>query len=277
VIGHRGASAAAPDNSRESLEAAVAAGGFTSNADQALLAWTGNGATNNDNPIYENTVEGQRDDQRMSKTLVDTLISLNDPRLPISAEPTQHYQDSAKGPVYAGQPTGLSASAAAELGYYTSRIGQAVRQANTPSLLMTYAEYEFILAEAAQRGWSVPGTAAQHYNAGITAALEQYGIPSADIAAYLAQPQVVYNPTTGLQQIALQKWISFFTMGLEAYTEYRRTGVPNLQPGPEAVTSTVPRRITYPEQEQSFNDVNRKAAIARQGADDLLTPTWLLK
>jgi hypothetical protein len=57
---------------------------------------------------------------------------------------------------------------------------------------------------------------------------------------------VVYNPTTGLQQIALQKWISLFNQGSEAYAEWRRTGVPTLTAGSAAITEggVVARRLT---------------------------------
>ena len=51
-----------------------------------------------------------------------------------------------------------------------------------------------------------------------------------DIAAYLARPDVAYNPATALAQIGYQKWVSLFNEEIEAYSEWRRFGVPTLTP-----------------------------------------------
>jgi hypothetical protein len=256
--------------------AAIAAGVFTSNADGAALVWPGDGT--NDAPIYSDSRppwgKGSRDDHRVSKTLVDSLASLNDPRLAVYAACTQE-SEAAGGCAYVGVTNGLENPDAIALGLArTSRIGDAFHEPDAPTWLMTYAEMLFLQAEAAERGWG--GSAAALYNAAITASMQQHGIAAADIATYLAQPRVVYTPgAAGLTQIALQKWISLFGQGSEAWNEYRRTGVPTLTPGPAAIVSAVPRRLTYPGNEQSFNGANLSAAIARlSGGDDLLSRIW---
>jgi hypothetical protein len=245
--------------------AALNAPVFTSNAHNATLRWPGDGS--NDNPYYTNF--RTRDDHRVSKTLVDTLKSLNDPRLSIYVRPAADTN------LYTGVPNGLTNAAAADLGLSrTSKVGIAFASATTPSHLMTYAELLFIRAEAAQRGW-VTGNAAALYAQGITASMELLGVPAADITAYLAQPRVVYNPATGLQQIALQKWLSLFQQGSEAYAEVRRTGFPQLTPGPAAVTSGVfARRMPYPNVEQATNNTNLQAAISSQGNTTMVGRLW---
>jgi hypothetical protein len=75
--------------------------------------------------------------------------------------------------------------------------------------LLTYSEVLFLRAEAAQRGW-IAGNAARLFAQAIRASMEQYGIADTDINAYLAQPRLVYNAGTGLQQIAYQKWVLLF-------------------------------------------------------------------
>jgi hypothetical protein len=144
-----------------------------------------------------------------------------------------------------------------------------------PDVLMSYADLLFIKAEAQQRGW-IAGSAAASYNAGITASMEFYGVDAADIAAYLAQPSVVYNPATGLQQIALQKWIALYGDGIESWTTYRLTGVPNLHPAVEAQTNPkiVPRRLEYPLSEQSYNGAHLAEAKTRQTSDSKVTRFW---
>lgn len=264
-------SKALPARAQAEVAAAIAAGGFTSNADNAELRWPGDGV--NDNPYYANQLEGggTRDDIRMAATFIDTLRSLNDPRLPIYARPI------ASG-AYAGMPHGLETEAAATWNTQASKLGTQIFEATQPSYLMTYAEFSFIKAEAAHRGW-ITGSAAQFYNEGIRASMEQWGVASADIDAYLLQPRVVFNPATGLAQIMLQKWLAAFTAGFEAWSDWRRTGLPVFQPAVAARTTppAIPRRIVYPQTEQSFNDPNLKAAIAAQGADDLTTRIWIDK
>ncbi len=135
----------------------------------------------------------------------------------------------------------------------------------------------FLEAEAAERGW-ISGTPSALYNAAITASMQSYGIDNATITTYLAQPRVVYTPgAAGLTQIAYQKWASLFLQGVEAWTEVRRTGVPNLVPGPNAVLTKIPERLPYSNQEEVLNQANVDAAVARQkfaSYSDLTKPLW---
>ena len=268
-----------PATAQAQATAAIAAGTFTSNADNALLRWPGDGTNNN--PIYSNFVT--RDDQHVSKTLVDIMKSLYisttgtdtlfDPRLAIYADPIVSSPTVKK---YVGAPNGLQDDDAIAIGINnTSRVGTAFRQKTTSSILMTYSEVLFDQAEAALRGW-VAGDPAALYNAAITASMQQNGVADATIASYLASPRVAYNPVNAMQQIALQRWIALYGEGTEAYAEWRRTGVPDLQPGPAAITvpQIVARRLTYPVSEQSFNNDNLTAAIAAQGGADLTSRVW---
>jgi SusD/RagB-like outer membrane lipoprotein len=270
-----------PVRARTEVAAAIAAGGFTSNAQQAKLVWAGN--TNaNSNPWYANQKEGggSRDDARFSVTFIDSLKSLSDPRLPIYARPTQATGD------YQGMPNGIEAGAAGAWGTKSSRLGPKVFARAQPSYLMTYAEFSFIKAEAAERGWIAGGAVAarQYYEEGIRASMEEWGVAAADITTYLAQPRVLYVGTgasseAAIAQIILQKWIAGFTAGFEAWSEWRRTGYPNFTPAVEARTSppAVPRRVLYPQTEQSFNDANLQAAITSQGGQELTNRVWIDK
>lgn len=64
------------------------------------------------------------------------------------------------------------------------------------------------------------------------------------------------------------------TEGSEAWSEYRRTGVPALVAGPAAAFTTVPRRLPYSVQEQSINAASRAEAVTRQGPDTYETRVW---
>jgi hypothetical protein len=265
------------------LTAAFAAGTFTSNADNALFKWPGDGIY--DNPWAANFAS--RDDHRMSKTLVDTMNALADPRLKVYAQPTK-----ADPTVYAGMQNGLDNTYTATYFNTTSRpgaifypgattygtFGTSAGKA-TPSYIMTYAEVSFIKAEAAMRGWGGlnAAQAAGFYNEGVTASILQWGGTSAEATAYLAQPGVAFNPATGLAQIGLQKWIALFTQGTEAWSEWRRTGYPaSIVPGPRMYSDApgIAMRLLYPPSEQAVNQAGLDEAIARQGEDKTTTKVW---
>ena len=271
------------------LSAAIAAPGglIQSNADNAQIAWPGDGIY--DNPWSANNKS--RDDHRLSKTLVDVMLPYDDPRLGVYGQPTQCFVQGGAGcpanpPKYAGLVNGLSATDAAAFAKITSRPGMifystpdfcvgcpALPGATTANFIMTYAEVSFILAEAAQRGW-IGGSAANYYAQGIRASMEQWGVTDdAAINAYLAKPSIAYQPgTPGLRQIALQKWLALFTDGVQGWSEWRRTCVPeSVKPGPDAVINTVPRRYQYSTREHSVNAANVDAAVARQGGEDSFT------
>jgi len=259
-----------PTKAAAEAQAAVAAGVFESNADNARLFYLA--ANPNRNPIY-NDARG-RDDYGMSKTYVDSLLSWNDPRLPIFAQINKDTIVAAR--TYRGLPNGLNDGEGDPL-FMVSRIGAYWREtANAPMYLQTYSEVLFLQAEAAQRGW-VAGSAATLYADAIRASMEQYGISAAAITAYLAQPRVQYVAGTGLTQIAYQKWVSMFMQGMEAWTEVRRTQVPAIVPGCRAVLRHIPQRLPYEDQEAVLNKASLDAAVAAQGfagGNDLTKPLW---
>jgi hypothetical protein len=200
---------------------------------------------------------------------VDSLTSWSDPRLPVFAQKNANGQ-------YQGLQNGLNNGEGPDLSLI-SRFGAYWRETpDAPLALLTYSEVLFLRAEAAQRGW-ISGDPASLYTAAIRASMEQYGIPVAQINAYLAQPRVQYNPATGLRQIAYQKWVSLFMQGAEAWTEVRRTGVPQLVPGPRATLSSIPERVPYADSEDVLNKAKLEAAVAAQGFGqytDLHMPLW---
>ncbi len=247
--------------------AAFTAGGFTSNADNAMLQYPGSPY---ENPLYENYLG--RDDHGISATMVDTLASLNDPRLALYAEPAT------EDGVFRGHQNGRVDLPVGQSMAWFSRIGNFWRKdgASTPTTIMTYSEVLFLQAEAAFRGW-IAGDPATLYTAAIQAKMDQYdaegvGPSDAEITTYLAQPAVAY---TGINDIYLQKWIALWMNGAEAWAHVRRTGVPNLLPGADFTLSRLPVRFSYPDSEQALNKANMDAAIARQGGGlDLVTLVW---
>lgn len=212
-----------------------------------------------------------RDDQRVSKTLIDKLKDYNDPRLPIYAQ----LPSDATVTTYQGAANGLSADQANSQGFNKlSRPGTYFLKDNAPAVFFTYSEINFIFAEAAARG-IINADAQDFYNKGITASLQQFGVgDNAD--KYLAQTSVAYDASNWAEQIGWQKWISYYGQASDAFTDWRRLGYPKLKAGPSSVLGKgqLPRRFFYPVTEQSLNGSNYKAAIAHQGPDELTTRLW---
>jgi hypothetical protein len=289
------------------LAAALGAAGglITTNADNAILRWPGDGIY--DNPWAAN-FKG-RDDHRISNRLLTYLRDYSDPRLPVYAMPagvdqpeiagrTLRYCPSGSPPCYVGLFNALSQAQASPLVTYTSRPGEIFYPGVTaygtfggsggtfPSFLMTAAEVEFIRAEAAERGLGglTPAQAGAFYDAAITRSMEMWAIspvPAASIspaaiATYLSNPLVSYASATTkverLKRIAIQKWLALYYDSIQAWTEFRRTCQPAiLHPGPTAVSAQIPRRLQYSTTDKAVNSANYAAAVARQGADVFLT------
>ena len=211
-----------------------------------------------------------RDDQRVSKTLIDKLTELNDPRVSAFA---QLPQDESVNH-YAGAANGLNADAANNQGFYKlSRPGSLFLQDEAPAVFYTYAEVLFIFAESAARGL-IGADAETLYNQAVAASLQQYG--TADASAYLAQDAVKYDAQQWAEKIGWQKWIAYYGQGPDAFTDWRRLGYPQLQPGPNSALAAgqLPRRFYYPSTEQSLNGESYRQAVAHQGADELTTRLW---
>ncbi|GAB4033303.1 SusD/RagB family nutrient-binding outer membrane lipoprotein [Spirosoma gilvum] len=123
--------------------------------------------------------------------------------------------------------------------------------------LVSAAEVNFILAEAAQKGWAA-GDAKTRYENGVKASLTAWGL-SSSYAAFIAQKGVAYEGTQA--QIIGQKWIASWTSATEAWFDYRRTGLPALQAGPVAKRKALPLRFYYMRDELNLNKTNSSAAI----------------
>lgn len=229
---------------------------FESNEDNALLVYLA--TTPNTNPIWVNLIQSEREDYVASNTMMDLMQSsvVDDPRIPL-----YYTKDNAGG--YSGGIYGRSNS------YVTySKAGPTMTAETFPGVLMDYAEVEFYLAEAAERGFVVGGTAAEHYEAAIRASISYWGGTGSSADAFLADPDIAFATASGtnLQKIARQRYIAMFNRGLEAWTEYRRLDYPVFN-APPVANGDFPIRYTYPNSEQTANGENYSAAASAIGGD----------
>lgn len=155
---------------------------------------------------------------------------------------------------------------------------------NTPGDLMSYAEVEFLLAEAKTKGWNVSGDAESHYEAGVRASMQLLNnhyltsnkISDDEINAFIAHNPLGENPK---ETINTQAWILHMMNPSEAWANMRRSDYPAILDRTRLgiftngftytdADMTMPNRLRYPELEAQYNSANYKAAIERMGGTD---------
>lgn len=233
----------------------AAANVFTSNADNAQFQYLP--SPPNTNPIWVDLVQSGRKDFVAAHTIVNQLNQLNDPR-------RKYYFTLSNTQDYKGGTYGASNN------YATfSKPSTKITAPDFPATLLDYAEIEFLLAEAVERGFSVIGSAAQHYNNAITASIVYWGGTAAEAQTYLAQPNVAYASAAGdwRQKIGTQKWIALYNRGYDAWVEWRRLDYPILTPPANMTIKDIPVRFTYPVQEQNLNKANYQSGSTSIGGD----------
>jgi hypothetical protein len=170
-----------------------------------------------------------------------------------------------------------------------------------PFIRLGYADMNFILAEAAERGW-IDNPAKTYYEEGIRASFNfvratvpdeliyTQGIYITDeyIDSYIRSEQVSYK-TSGssderIRQIYTQSYFaSFLHLQWDAYLEYRRTKYPEFPVNPETnqndQTDKIPMRWLYPQGEINYNKEQMDIALQRQwsGIDNINNLMWILQ
>ncbi len=148
--------------------------------------------------------------------------------------------------------------------------------------LISYAEVCFILAEAAQKGWSV-GSQQSWYEKGIKASFDTWEI-SDEYDAYANVSGVAFDGS--LEQIITQKWIANWTVAHESWCDWRRTGYPELTYGDKGLRDAMPIRFQYGSAEIARNKNNYDTAVdglqetaftATDGKDSSWSKIWLLQ
>jgi hypothetical protein len=199
------------------------ANGMTSNADNCYSAHNSSSDPNQWDAF-------QTADQQYvtgNQTLIDSL-GLTDPR-------TLRYYDST-GTGTGGLANGI-ATAGCNFGpYLTDGLG------DLPTPLVTYAESQFLLAEAQAR--IANPSALATLNGAIAASI-------AEVTKGAGTTYVVTSAT--VHKVITEKWKAMFGQPLEAYADYRRTGFPQLALRPVHTTLYIPKRMPTPQGELTGN------------------------
>lgn len=244
-----------------------------SNADNAVIPYLATAP--NQFPLSQSAL-GIYNGHRMSSTIGNTLLEWNDPRIAILFKPTT--KSIAEGnPRYKGLRNGQTRETIAAEGIDLNDIslfGAIWRDVpdGVDAQYMQFAELQFALAEAVERGY-ISGDAKAYYENGIKAHFTYLGavLP----ADYLSQDNIALNGEDHLEKILTQKWVSLISNGHEAWFNVRRTGIPNLIPGPDNMNDDrFPVRYLYPEGEQATNTEHYQEAVRAMGGDNINAKGW---
>lgn len=237
-------------------------------------------------------------DLRVNASIVDYMSGYKDPRLSAYFTKSTFAGHTDQ---YVGMRSGEADFAKNDVAAYS--LPNLTSSAPLP--VFVAAETQFLLAEAALKGWIDGGEAKarEYYEAGIRLSMEQNGITDSQAvsdylgnktltpAGHLNDPRgTKYNydrksnvkisweaETTQerhLEQIITQKWIANYPMGLEAWAEYRRTGYPELAPVIDNLSGGVVdsnrgmRRLSFPLSEKDQNTTNYQQAVTMIGGTD---------
>lgn len=257
---------------------------FTSNAESAVLRWTGSA------PYASPLIAVREQDYRspaIASFFIDNLNKWNDPRIDIPTYGVSGINRWGIAPasgVFAGVPSGYSAveNPVKKAYFYSTTSARTLQNDSLTGILMNYAELQFIMAELAARGW-ITGSAETYFTNAVDASIK-YWIPawSKDVKTYLAEGDIEWDNSgtleDKLEQIHLQKYYALFMVDLEQWFEYRRTGHPVLPKGAGLKNNgEMPSRSIYPVYVQSTNPTNYKKAVAEQGEDRISTKVWWQK
>lgn len=264
-----------PELSRQKAAEAIAAGVIESNADNALMHATENRTT----LIYNDW-----QDHRVAADILCYMNGYEDPRR------EKMFVPAVATGRYAGVRVGSVVSSKTD---FVDNYANLVVASDTPYLWLNAAEVAFLKAEYELR-WGSAEAARALYEQGIRLSFEEKGASGAD--AYIAdnsrRPEAYTDPLgawsvstrpsqatvawddaatnieVNLEKIITQKWIAIFPLGVEAWSEYRRTGYPRLFDAAQDLSGGAvdvrrhARRLRYPAEEYTQNAANLQDAVS---------------
>lgn len=304
-----------PDKAKLEAEAAATGQTMDSNDDDAFLAVETLSRGNGINRVaaWYQTV--------MSSSMESVLTGYQDPRMQEFFSPVEHneamdvegYPEELLGNIggYHGLANGFLNESEKSLFRSYSNFGprfQSDFQYITDISVLHSSETYFLKAEGALKGWNMGGTALSNYEKGIEVSITQWRgsqISQDSIQSYvnsMNQPIAPNNygyydgPMTNIpvkfassiedqyEQIMTQKWLALFPLSFEAFTEYRRTRLPEIYVKKYSATAYVDlskgqivTRLLYTDKEKAAQpeEVDKAIELLYNGKEDQINiPLW---
>jgi len=179
--------------------------------------------------------DNERGHTRVGKFFTDLLKESNDPRLAyyVAMDTNGEYEGNLPG----------------EGRYNASLPASEVASDDTPISLVSYTEQQFIKAEVFLKTGN-QHLADQAFREAVISSLRECGIEDASW-----EDENAYIENVTLEQIITAKYVALF-LNPEVWTDYRRTGYPELPPYEDAPENKIPRRFVYPQNEYERNADN---------------------
>lgn len=249
-------------------------------------------------------------DPVLSSVLIDTLKKYEDYRLFYYAQPSEYLLE--QGIPSDSWDAYIGVDPASEYNNQKNQIGSKnichlnnryiQNNAGEPVIKLGYAEQQFILAEAALRGW-ISNDPSSYYKEGIRANMQfiaeytpadkgyEYGkvINNDYIQSYLNKEEIQLKGSFeyDLNKIITQKYLAgFMQYHWDAYFDYRRTYYPEFPINPltslndDGYKNQLPTRWRYDQDQYDTNRTNLEEALSRQFAnaqDSNNELIWILK
>ena len=153
-------------------------------------------------------------------------------------------------------------------------------QSNSTIPLISYVEVKFLEAEALARTGAAAGDVETALADAITASMVQVGETEFDDYVADASDLSGLDDDGVIERILTEAYKAYYGYAFhETWSNFRRTGIPNLTPNPDGAgglnpSGAVPQRLLYPVRETQTNADNVAAARARQGGALLDVPVW---
>lgn len=234
-----------PALAKAAAESAYTDGLPTSNADNIGLTFDVSGLYTS--PLYQEMVSSGRNDFVPADTFVEEMNDSDDPR--------RSFYFTKVNDEFRGGKYGV-------LNTYSdfSHVNEEILIPNYTYNLIEHSEVEFMLAEAASKGFNV-GSVGSHYDAGIRSSMNKWKVPSEKIEAYMQNNSYAATSGTDKEKIGKQAWIATFNRGFEAWGFSRRLDFKTFK---KPFKFDVPVRLPYPVKEGSVNNDNRTTAVVKQ-------------
>ena len=261
---------------------------ISKNEESAILRWTGNGAYIS--PFMLTRVQDFRA-VAIAEFFIDFLRDSNDPRLNIPEYGTGNVNRLGIAPIsgsYTGVPSGYEPGNedVTKMSYFYSADQQggvnSLQKEPLTGMMLNFSEVEFIKAEAILKG-IIKGNVRETFYSGVESCIRLW-LPNwkGNAQSHLVASDIDWNDNENIEQkmerLHRQKYYALFMVDNQQWFEHRRTGHPILPKGKGLSNNgEMPARMTYPVYVQSTNSKNYRAAIERQGPDEMNTKVWWQK